>query len=117
MDNYYDDRGNVIIDDLDKSIIDTYYVIWNLVRITYDVKYDLFVNNLHEKHIDYLYDRNESLNTTYKLICPTKSNKTYDLQTHMNLLSTYNHYNKLNILKTKTKLNNDIIFDIIIKYL
>ena len=36
MDNYYDDRGNVIIDDLDKSIIDTYYVIWNLVRITYD---------------------------------------------------------------------------------
>ena len=40
-----------------------------------------------------------------------------DLEKYINALSNYNKYNKLNVLKTKTKLNDDIIFNIIIKYL
>ena len=122
MDIFYDDSENdnsenVVIDYSDKSLIDTYYVIRNLVYITYDDKYNLFINQLHDKNIDYLYDRNETFNVVFRLICNTISYKTSELQKHINLLSTYNNYNKLNILKNKTKLNNDIIFNIIIEYL
>ena len=122
MDIFYDDSENddsenVVIDYSDKSLIDTYYVILNLVHITYDDKYNLFINQLHDKNIDYLYDRNATFNAVFRLICNTISNKTSELQKYINLLSTYNNYNKLNILKTKTKLNNDIIFNIIIEYL
>ena len=40
-----------------------------------------------------------------------------EMNIYIKLLLTYDKYNKLNLLKNKTKLNNDIIFDIIIKYL
>ena len=40
-----------------------------------------------------------------------------EMKIYIKLLLTYDKYNKLNLLKNKTKLNNDIIFDIIIKYL
>ena len=39
------------------------------------------------------------------------------ITTYVKLLLTYDKYNKLHILKDKTKLNNDIIFNIIIKYM
>ena len=40
-----------------------------------------------------------------------------EMNIYIKLLLTYDKYNKLNLLKNKTKLNNDIIYDIIIKYL
>ena len=40
-----------------------------------------------------------------------------DLDVYIDSLSNYDKYNKLHILKNKTKLNNDVIFNLIIKYL
>ena len=44
-------------------------------------------------------------------------NNLTEIDKYVKLLLTYDKYNKLHILKHKTKLNNDIICDIIIKYL
>ena len=67
---------------------------WYLYDILGDEDYDIF---------RYLYDVNES--------------NMNEIDTYVKLLLTYDKYNKLHILKHKTKLNNDIIFDTIIKYL
>ena len=67
---------------------------WHLYDILRDEDNDIFY---------YLYDVNES--------------NMNEIDTYVKLLLTYDKYNKLHILKNKTKLNNDIIFDIIIKYL
>ena len=100
-----------------------------LVYNTCMAKRKLFMNSLYEggaeydayQHNDYYvlynYAVDESIRvnnylTIGKIICePAKTDK------YVHLLLTYNKYNKLNVLKNKTKLNNDIIFDIIIKYL
>ena len=67
---------------------------WYLCDILGDEDYYIF---------RYLYDVNES--------------NMNEIDTYVKLLLTYDKYNKLHILKNKTKLNNDIIFDTIIKYL
>ena len=36
---------------------------------------------------------------------------------YVGLLLTYDKYNKLHALKNNTKLNNDVVFKLIIKYL
>ena len=67
---------------------------WHIYNILGDEDYDIF---------RYLYDVNES--------------NMNEIDTYVKLLLTYDKYNKLHILKHKTKLNDDIIFDTIIKYL
>ena len=77
--------------------------------------YEQFSNEDEDKDrrlYNYVYDSD----MYYKLGC-TDKNIRYDTTQYIKLLLNYNKYNKLHILKDKTKLNNDIIFNIIIKYM
>ena len=77
--------------------------------------YEQFSNEDEEKDRrlhNYVYDSD----MYYKLGC-TDKNIRDDTTQYIKLLLNYNKYNKLHILKDKTKLNNDIIFNIIIKYM
>ena len=62
------------------------------------------------------HDGNYNYAKDIKLKC-TDTNIRYDIKQYIKLLLTYDKYNKLHMLKNKTKLNNDIIFNIIIKYM
>ena len=71
------------------------------------------LSKLWDLRNDIKYKRSDIISDLYDV---NESNMT-EIDTYVKLLLNYNKYNKLNVLKNKTKLNNDIIFDIIIKYL
>ena len=71
------------------------------------------LSKLWDLRNDIKYKNSDIISDLYDV---NESNMT-EIDTYVKLLLTYNKYNKLNVLKNKTKLNNDIIFDIIIKYL
>ena len=78
--------------------------------------YEQFSNEDDEKdrrHYNYIYDNSDM----YYELGFTDKNIRDDTAQSIKLLLNYNKYNKLNVLKTKTRLNNDIIFNIIIKYM
>ena len=98
-----------------------------LIRETCHVKHNLLLdhvygeNRIYKKFDDnfddlHNYSIDESHNVT-KALKHVNNRVTPIITTYVKLLLTYDKYNKLHILKDKTKLNNDIIFNIIIKYM
>ena len=95
----------------------------DLISNTCKVKYDLLEHFYEENETfkDYYYDlqkynSNESNNVEETLIY-VNNRTTPIITTYVKLLLTYDKYNKLHALKNDTKLNNDVIFKLIIKYL
>ena len=96
-----------------------------LIRDICDDKWYSFVARLFDNNMgkDYNFrvlgnyvDNNRRLNRLDTLIFDLNGG-TPMITTYVKLLLTYDKYNKLHALKNKTKLNNDIIFNLIIKYL
>ena len=90
-----------------------------LTHKTCNAKYELLLNQFYGKNnfsVLQDYALNEEHNVLKTLIY-VNNRVTPIITTYVKLLLTYDKYNKLHILKNNTKLNNDIIFDIIIKYL
>ena len=80
-----------------------------------DEKYEEFFDNLtfsYDSILNYNDQRKYELLNTADCIFDES-----DFDVYINSLSNYDKYNKLHVLKDKTKLNNDIIFNIIIKYM
>ena len=96
----------------------------SLICETCNAKHNLLLNqfygenNFSDDNIIVLRDYafSEMDNVIKQLIC-VNNRVTPIITTYVKLLLTYDKYNKLHILKNKTKLNNDIIFNIIIKYM
>ena len=91
---------------------------------TCHVKHDLLLNHFYgknkERDDNFSVLQDYALSETHNVIKPliyVNNRITPIITTYVQLLLTYNKYNKLHILKNKTKLNNDIIFNIIIKYM
>ena len=92
----------------------------SLINDTCHDKHNLLLKHLRKENVKYnntFYDLLKyNINVSESLIC-VNNGVTPIITTYVKLLLTYDKYNKLNILKNKTKLNNDIIFDIIFKYI
>ena len=110
--------------------------IWEMLKIPLYQDMDNLVNNICDDKwyffVDRLFDNNMGKDYNFRFLdkCVGLRNLTVRetlifvnngitpiITTYVKLLLTYDKYNKLNILKNKTKLNDDIIFNIIIKYL
>ena len=103
-----------------QSYIDTNSIIHEICK----VKYELLLNHFYGENEEFddnfhdlqKYNSNESFNVEETLI-HVNNRATPIITTYVKLLLNYDKYNKLHALKNKTKLNNDVIFNLIIKYL
>ena len=90
-----------------------------LTHETCNAKYELLLNQFYGKNnfsVLQDYALNEEHNVLKTLIY-VNNRVTPIITTYVKLLLTYDKYNKLHALKNNTKLNNDVIFNLIIKYL
>ena len=110
--NYYHDR---------EAVINPLYS--TIVKLAIHIqrkKYALLRKQFMNKDTDVWKEREmfSDVDLDWKGIFISPDNKIKnETKTYVKLLLTYDKYNKLHILKNKTKLNNDIIFNIIIKYM
>ena len=100
--------------------LDTEQLVHNICNVKWELLLDQLYNENNERDDNFSVFQDYVGSEKYdviKTLIHVNNDVTPIITTYVELLLTYNKYNKLNVLKNKTKLNNDIIFDIIIKYL
>ena len=97
-----------------------YDIMWRKERTEYEADKEINQeerNERFQKRVDQIHElvyKNRNILADFYDKDENNMNK---VDEYVKLLLTYDKYNKLHILKNKTKLNNDIIFNIIIKYM